>query len=267
MKQRGAEKVRKVLSLFEIIPFSQQVCEIFGHFSADLKLKGSPIGDFDKFTFNEGYVLEGITLRIKYILYYDILVNIKRVTAIFRGRVQAVGYRDFVSDLAWEMDIYGQVENIKRRAVRIIAEGEEQSLNEFLKLININQYPIFVKEMVVAWGEASGEYDDLVITRGDRDEEFSERLDYADKMLHHSIVLMEENLNISKKSLEVSEKTLAVSEDSASDGKKMLEKQDQTISEIQKLNGAKDSLDYKLKSIEERLNNLEDTLKKANMLA
>ncbi|UUX93711.1 type II toxin-antitoxin system VapC family toxin [Methanoplanus endosymbiosus] len=48
MSNLNLEKVRVVLSLFDILPFSQDVCETFGHFSADLKLKGIPIGDFDE---------------------------------------------------------------------------------------------------------------------------------------------------------------------------------------------------------------------------
>ncbi|MEA2032192.1 MAG: acylphosphatase [Euryarchaeota archaeon] len=49
----------------------------------------------------------------------------KRATIIAKGKVQKVGYRDFVQDSARELGITGYVENLEDGNVKIVCEGEE----------------------------------------------------------------------------------------------------------------------------------------------
>ncbi len=108
----------------------------------------------------------------------------RRFVATARGRVQRVGYREHVYDEAFERNISGYVKNLKNREVEIVAEGSEQDLRDFINAINIIQRPIAVKSFTVRWEEATGEYADFEIIRGEIQEEIFERMDYAGNVLH-----------------------------------------------------------------------------------
>lgn len=64
-----------------------------------------------------------------------------RVRLIVYGRVQGVGYRYFVSEVANELGIVGEVRNITqgnlKGTVSIVAEGEEEKVKKFIKEIDI----------------------------------------------------------------------------------------------------------------------------------
>ena len=47
----------------------------------------------------------------------------KRLTCIIHGRVQAVSFRDFVSDTAATLELTGTVQNLAGGTVEVIAEG------------------------------------------------------------------------------------------------------------------------------------------------
>ncbi|WP_292492775.1 acylphosphatase [Methanoculleus sp. 10] len=102
----------------------------------------------------------------------------KRFVATARGRVQRVGYREHVYNETFERNISGYVKNLKNREVEIVAEGSEEDLRGFINAINIIQRPIAVKSFTVRWEEATGEYADFEIIRGDLQEELFERVDF-----------------------------------------------------------------------------------------
>ena len=108
----------------------------------------------------------------------------KRFVATARGRVQRVGYREHVYDEAFERNISGYVRNLENGEVEIVAEGSEQDLREFINEINIIRRPIAVRSFTVRWEEATGEYADFEIIRGEIQEEIFERMDYAGNVLH-----------------------------------------------------------------------------------
>ena len=106
-----------------------------------------------------------------------------KAVIIARGEVQRVGYRDVVERAARKMKLTGIVENVKPYDVKIICEGNETSIDSFIKLINIKEHPIEVEELEVSFEDATGDFDYFEITRGDMTEELGERLDIAnDKM-------------------------------------------------------------------------------------
>jgi len=108
----------------------------------------------------------------------------KRFVATARGRVQRVGYREHVYDETFERNISGYVKNLENGEVEIVAEGSEEDLREFINAINIIQRPIAVKSFTIRWEEATGEYADFEIIRGEIQEEIFERMDYAGNVLH-----------------------------------------------------------------------------------
>ncbi len=95
------------------------------------------------------------------------------------GEVQRVGYRGAVERLARKLKLTGFVENIKPYEVRIVCEGDKKSVDPFLKLIKIHEYPIDVEQLDVIFEDVTGEFDYFEIKRGDMTEELGERLDIA----------------------------------------------------------------------------------------
>ena len=56
----------------------------------------------------------------------------KRARIIVKGKVQRVGYRDEVEEIARRLGIKGFIENVKPYDVRIVAEGEDEAISEFI---------------------------------------------------------------------------------------------------------------------------------------
>ena len=154
--------------------------------------------------------------------------NMKRVEILARGDVQRVGYRDVVQRIGRNLGISGTVQNQEPYDVRIVAEGEEEALKEFVEALRIEDGPILVRELEVRWLEATGEFPYFKIIRGDWQEELGERFDVAVGLLHRSIVLGEENLIVSKENLAVSRIMLDKQD-------QMLDKQDASISILQEI--------------------------------
>lgn len=86
-----------------------------------------------------------------------------RAKIIVEGKVQGVGYRDFVDRIATELGLTGQVENLKGKSVGIICEGSKEVIEKFLKAINIDKYPVKVSNIKVEYDEATGEFSDFSI--------------------------------------------------------------------------------------------------------
>ncbi|MEW6528499.1 MAG: acylphosphatase [Candidatus Micrarchaeota archaeon] len=143
----------------------------------------------------------------------------KRLKIIAHGRVQRVGYRDAVAELARKIGIKGSVRNLEDEvSVEIVAEGEEKHLNEFLKQINIQSYTIAVEKIDVHEEKVTGEFKHFKILRGEANNELGERIDVAGNLLYRMVEKQD----------------------------KMLEKQDQTIGKLDEMLGKQDQTIGKL---------------------
>jgi acylphosphatase len=147
----------------------------------------------------------------------------QRVEIIASGRVQRVGFRDLVETIAQDLGLSGTVENQEPYDVAIVAEGEEGTLKEFVKVLRVEKGPIQVRDLEVRWEKATGEFPYFKILRGDWQEELGERFDVAVGLLYRSAELGEENLALGRENLAVGKENLAI-------GKMMLDRQDTTIS-------------------------------------
>ena len=56
-----------------------------------------------------------------------------RIHFIASGRVQGVGFRDFVCRIGQSIEITGYAKNLPDGTVEIVAEGEEEKLSEFAR--------------------------------------------------------------------------------------------------------------------------------------
>jgi len=156
----------------------------------------------------------------------------QRAVITAKGDVQRVGYRDTVQKIARDLEITGCIRNIEPYDVRMIAEGYEKKLKQFIEAIKTERYPIFVKDLDVEWGDATAEFEYFKIIRGDWTEELFERVDVAGALLYRSMELGEKNIKLGEKNIKLSEKNIKLGEENVAIGRKMLKKQDTMIEEV-----------------------------------
>jgi acylphosphatase len=84
--------------------------------------------------------------------------NPVRLHAVVEGRVQGVGFRYFVVQIADELKLVGWVRNLDGGEVEVTAEGTRSRLETLLKAIHRGPASGFVSNIRVEWGEAKGEF-------------------------------------------------------------------------------------------------------------
>jgi acylphosphatase len=153
----------------------------------------------------------------------------KRFVATARGRVQRVSYREHVYNETFDRNISGYVMNLKNGEVEIVAEGSEQDLRDLINAINIIRRPIAVKSFTVRWEEATGEYADFEIIRGEIQEETFERMDYAGNVLHSMDMKLDQSLQLQHTMLDKQDQMLNKQDQMLDKQDQMLDKQDQML--------------------------------------
>lgn len=76
-------------------------------------------------------------------------MNVKAIAITVRGKVQRVGYRNFVQRNTKSLGIKGFVRNMADGSVYIEASGQEESLNELIGLCRTGPYHASVESMEV----------------------------------------------------------------------------------------------------------------------
>lgn len=80
----------------------------------------------------------------------------QRLTATVTGRVQGVGFRDFVRREAESRELTGWVRNgDDGSTVEFVAEGEEDALHAFLAAVRRGPRFAHVEDVSEEWSEAS----------------------------------------------------------------------------------------------------------------
>lgn len=86
----------------------------------------------------------------------------KRVYAFYSGQVQGVGFRVITVNIAKEVDVRGWVKNLADGRVLLVAEGEEDTLKDFLnRIFNSLSHSIDIKDINIEWGQATDEFKDF----------------------------------------------------------------------------------------------------------
>ena len=91
----------------------------------------------------------------------------KLAEIIISGQVQKAGFRDFIDELAFDLNLKGYVKNLDDGTVKVTCEGEEDLIRELLIKVNIIQYPIRVEHIDVVYTEPTGEYKTFEVIRED----------------------------------------------------------------------------------------------------
>ena len=82
----------------------------------------------------------------------------KRMSAVFSGRVQGVGFRFTVSELASAFSVTGFIRNQWNGTVELIAEGAFSELIDFLHAIRASRLERFIMNEQIEWYPATGEF-------------------------------------------------------------------------------------------------------------
>jgi acylphosphatase len=82
--------------------------------------------------------------------------------AIIRGRVQGVGFREFVQRRALSQGLTGYVRNLSDgRSVEVVAEGRRDLLERLVERLSEGPRAANVLSMDADWGPATGLYGDF----------------------------------------------------------------------------------------------------------
>lgn len=82
----------------------------------------------------------------------------KQLHAIVEGRVQGVGFRNFVEIQASNLDLTGWVRNLYSGEVELVAEGEEKDLAALVALLHRGPSASYVTHVSLNWLDSTGEF-------------------------------------------------------------------------------------------------------------
>ncbi len=87
----------------------------------------------------------------------------KEIECIIKGRVQMVMFRDFARREAKALDIVGLAKNLDDGSARVVAQGDEDKLKEFIEKLKTGPQYAEVEDMNVKWREITKKFDDFEI--------------------------------------------------------------------------------------------------------
>jgi len=86
----------------------------------------------------------------------------KQLHLYYSGKVQGIGFRYTVLDIALGLKVRGWVKNLFDGRVEVLAESEEDTLTDFLEQIN-QHFSRYITDVTVDWFPASGEFRDFQV--------------------------------------------------------------------------------------------------------
>jgi acylphosphatase len=83
----------------------------------------------------------------------------KAIRAVVLGRVQGVGFRDYVESHAHSLRLRGFVQNLGDGSVEVVAEGDDATLKQLIEHLRVGPRMARVDAVDVVWVEATGHFD------------------------------------------------------------------------------------------------------------
>lgn len=87
----------------------------------------------------------------------------KRLHAVFKGRVQGVGFRYLVETLATQRGAVGWVRNLPKGDVEMLAEGDAAALEALLTDIRSSRLGTHLKKCAAKWLPYEGSFSEFQI--------------------------------------------------------------------------------------------------------
>jgi acylphosphatase len=89
----------------------------------------------------------------------------RRMTVLFSGRVQGVGFRYTAKTVAAGFEINGIIRNLPDGRVEVVAEGRHPELDEFRAALHGAGLAGFIRDEQIIWGDAKNEFRGFEIVR------------------------------------------------------------------------------------------------------
>lgn len=83
----------------------------------------------------------------------------KRLKVLFTGMVQGVGFRFSTERIARQHEVTGYVRNLPNGKVEVVAEGDEDSLEEFLKAVCEGPMSRYIEDADCQWSDFCGGFE------------------------------------------------------------------------------------------------------------
>jgi len=122
----------------------------------------------------------------------------KQATITISGEVQDAGFRGKVMRVGQKAGLTGYIENLPDGSVRVISEGEEESINDFVKKLDIHDDDIDVENIDVEWSDATGEFKWFEVKYSDLGAEMFQGFATAGKKLSAVSQKVEESIQATK---------------------------------------------------------------------
>ena len=82
----------------------------------------------------------------------------KRAIILISGDVQDAGFRGKVMRMAQKQELVGYIGNLPDGTVRLVCEGGDKIINDFVNELDIHDEDIEVEKVDVEWSDATGEF-------------------------------------------------------------------------------------------------------------
>jgi len=87
----------------------------------------------------------------------------KEIKAQITGKVQMVMFRDFIKRHARSMGLKGTVRNLDDGSIEVVAQGNESTLEKFIKHLHKGPFLAHVVRVDIEWREPMSDFDSFNI--------------------------------------------------------------------------------------------------------
>ena len=94
---------------------------------------------------------------------FVVMLMRKRAEVYYSGRVQGVGFRYTVRQIAQGYEVAGSVKNLDDGRVELIAEGEEEEVRQFVQAIRQSELGDYIRNATESWKPVSKQYKGFTI--------------------------------------------------------------------------------------------------------
>jgi acylphosphatase len=94
----------------------------------------------------------------------ELTMKRERVTNLYSGHVQGIGFRYTVKILTAGFEVTGTVRNLPDGRVELVAESAREELEAFLKAIRDSDVGAFIRQEQARWSEAKNDFHGFEIT-------------------------------------------------------------------------------------------------------
>ncbi|HLF17328.1 MAG TPA: acylphosphatase [Candidatus Omnitrophota bacterium] len=86
----------------------------------------------------------------------------KQAHIFYSGMVQGIGFRFTTRSFAAEFNLTGWAKNLPDGRVELLAEGEEESINKFCRMLE-EHFEGYIRDKRIEWDKAKGQFKDFQI--------------------------------------------------------------------------------------------------------